>query len=329
MNGSILVGRILGITLMGAWMALGQSAQPAATGCTKTRGPCGNSIYGTSTTVAGGYLNIVGNNRALTGPITDSDTVSGGYYNTASGGSATVAGGAHNTAAAVQSFVAGAENFAGGAQSFALGYYANANHDGAFVWGDSSGVTAVNSTAPNQFVVRAAGGIWVGTNNSVSIGSGQFIATSTGAYLSTGGTWTNNSDRNLKRRLTAVNGESVLHRLADVPMFTWNYKAQPASVRHIGPMAQDFHKAFAVGEDDKHISTVDAEGVALAAIQELYRDSLAKDAKIASLTAEIEKLKAVERQVNALAARLSQIDPGGTPLLQAKATDIAGNGNGW
>jgi Chaperone of endosialidase len=167
--------------------------------------------------------------------------------------------------------------------------------------------------------VRAAGGLWLGTNSSVSISAGQFIATSTGAYLSTGGTWTNNSDRNLKQHLTAVDGQSVLQRLADVPMFTWAYKVQPGSVRHIGPMAQDFHKAFAVGEDDRHISTVDAESVALAAIQELYRDSLAKDAKIARLTAELEKLEAVERKVNGLAARLNQVENGSAPLQQSEA----------
>jgi hypothetical protein len=281
----------------------------------KNNWACGNKAYGTSTTIAGGYLGIAGNNRTQTGPITDTDTVGGGFYNTAFGGAACVPGGAHNTA--------------GGNQSFAAGSQTNAAHAGVFAWGDSSVGSVIASTAPNQFLVRASGGLWLGTNNSVSIGSGQFIATSTGAYLSTGGTWTNNSDRNLKQHLTAVDGHSVLQRLADIPMFTWNYKVQPGSVRHIGPMAQDFHKAFAVGEDNKHISTVDAEGVALAAIQELYRDSLAKDAKIASLTAELEKLKSVERQVHALATRLSQIETGAAPLQQAKAAVIDGAGNTW
>ncbi len=314
-NGSTVV-RILGLSLLGVLAALGQSEDPNATStCAKTTGPCGNKADGTSTTVAGGYLNIAGNNRNLTGPTTDTDAVGGGFYNTAFGGAATVPGGAHNTAAGNQSFAAGSQTYAA--------------YQGDFVWGDSSTGTQIISTAPNQFVVRSAGGIWLGTNDSVSIGSGQFIATSTGAYLSTGGTWTNNSDRNLKLGLTAVDGQSVLQRLAGVPMFTWNYKAQPGSVRHIGPMAQDFHQAFALGEDDKHISTVDAEGVALAAIQELYRDSLAKNALIASLTAELEKMKAVERKVNALAARLSNVESGAAPLQQAKGTASGGVTQGW
>jgi trimeric autotransporter adhesin len=269
-----------------------------------------NMACGDSTTVAGGYRNVAGQAYGCGGTITSSDTVGGGFYNTAWGGSATVPGGAHNTAA--------------GEQSFAAGSQTNAIHEGVFVWGDSSVGTTINSTAPNEFLVRAAGGLWFGTNNSVSIGTGQFIATSTGAYLSTGGTWTNNSDRNLKSNLTAMNGQSVLERLASIPMFAWNYKTQPDSVRHVGPMAQDFYAAFGLGEDDKHISTTDAEGVALAAIQELYRDSLAKDAKIAGLTAELEKLKAIERQVSALAARLSQVETGAAPLQLAKVAAVSG-----
>jgi hypothetical protein len=262
--------------------------------------------------VAGGYENIAGNNRDLNGTATDSDTVGGGYYNTAFGGSACVPGGAHNTA--------------GGTFSFAAGSQTNAQHPGVFVWGDDSVGSVIASTAPNEFLVRAAGGIWLGADNSVSIGAGQFIATSTGAYLSTGGAWTNNSDRNLKSNLTAVDGHSLLQRLADVPMFSWNYNSQPGSVRHIGPMAQDFRKAFALGEDERHISTIDAEGVSLAAIQELYRDSQAKDASIAALTAEVEKLKAVEGQVKALAARLNRMESGPAPLRQAGLPVATRNG---
>lgn len=87
--------------------------------------------------------------------------------------------------------------------------------------------------------------------------------------------------------------------------------------------------AFALGEYDKHISTIDAEGLALTAIQELYRDSLAKDAKIASLTAEVEKLQAVERRMSALAARLSQVESGAASLQQAQAAAVAAASGSW
>lgn len=39
----------------------------------------------------------------------------------------------------------------------------------------------------------------------------------------------------------------------------------------LGATAQDFHAAFGFGEDDKHMSIVNAEGVALSAIQALYQ----------------------------------------------------------
>jgi dTDP-4-amino-4,6-dideoxygalactose transaminase len=37
----------------------------------------------------------------------------------------------------------------------------------------------------------------------------------------------------------------------------------------MGVMAQDFYAAFGIGEDERHITTIDADGVAFAAIQGL------------------------------------------------------------
>src|SRR5262249_25478123 len=54
------------------------------------------------------------------------------------------------------------------------------------------------------------------------------------------------------------------------PIETWNYKAQDASIRHMGPMAQDFYAAFGLGEDKLGIGTLDAGGVAFAALKGLY-----------------------------------------------------------
>ncbi len=57
-----------------------------------------------------------------------------------------------------------------------------------------------------------------------------------------------------------------------LPISKWSYKVEDGSVRHIGPMAQDFAAAFGLGSDDRSIGTVDADGVALAAMQALLRD---------------------------------------------------------
>src|SRR5262245_50075773 len=128
------------------------------------------------------------------------------------------------------------------------------------------------------------GGIWLGTTSSPSITAGHFIDTSTGAYLTGAGTWTNASDRALKHHLKSLNAHSVLDKVAHMPITSWSYKAEKPAVRHIGPMAQDFYKAFGLGLDNKHITTIDEGGVALAAIQGLYRRSASEGARSATVS---------------------------------------------
>jgi len=60
-------------------------------------------------------------------------------------------------------------------------------------------------------------------------------------------------------------------------------EAQHASVRHMGPMAQDFWAAFGLWDNDKSITTVDADGVAPAAIQALHQLVQERDQRIAAL----------------------------------------------
>ncbi len=99
------------------------------------------------------------------------------------------------------------------------------------------------------------------------------------------------SDRNVKREFAPVDTANILNRVAQLPITTWSYKAEDQSVRHIGPMAQDFAAMFGVGQDDKHINMVDANGIALAAIQALYEKINERDAQIAELRAEVDALK--------------------------------------
>jgi len=100
------------------------------------------------------------------------------------------------------------------------------------------------------------------------------------------------SDRNIKNNFAAVDPQSILERVAQLPIETWNYNFQGEGIRHIGPMAQDFYQAFNVGEDDRHINMVDANGVVLAAIQALYGKVQEKDRQIEALARELEALKA-------------------------------------
>ena len=105
------------------------------------------------------------------------------------------------------------------------------------------------------------------------------------------------SDRNAKENFAPVSAAEILDKVAALPISRWNFK-NDKRVEHLGPMAQDFYAAFNVGRDDKHIATVDEDGVALAAIQGLNQKLSEKDAEIQQLQRSVTELK---QQVSALA----------------------------
>ena len=109
----------------------------------------------------------------------------------------------------------------------------------------------------------------------------------------------------MKYAFADVSREDVLARLRTMPIRTWSYRVNASSVRHLGPTAQDFHAAFGLGDDDRTIAGVDAQGVALAGVQELDARSQRQQAEIDALRAE----NAGIRQENiALRARLDAIE---------------------
>ncbi|MGW0173182.1 tail fiber domain-containing protein [Rhodococcus sp. NPDC003322] len=72
----------------------------------------------------------------------------------------------------------------------------------------------------------------------------------------------------------------VLERLAGLPLSVWTYRFDHESVRHMGPMAQDFAQTFGLGSSDRSIAQVDANGVCMAAVQALYRRLVAVEAEL-------------------------------------------------
>jgi hypothetical protein len=79
------------------------------------------------------------------------------------------------------------------------------------------------------------------------------------------------SDRHAKESFEAVDADEMLERVAGLSIQEWSYRDESTDVRHVGPMAQDFHRTFGLGDDDRVIHPVDATGVSLAAIQALTR----------------------------------------------------------
>ena len=97
------------------------------------------------------------------------------------------------------------------------------------------------------------------------------------------------SDRTIKEAFSSVDPHAILAAVARLPIERWSYKGE--SVRHLGPMAQDFTAAFGLGADDRHIFTLDAAGVALAAIQGLHALARAQEARLGALERELTTLR--------------------------------------
>ena len=127
--------------------------------------------------------------------------------------------------------------------------------------------------------------------------------------LSVNGTFVSTSDRNLKENIQRISAKDMLAKVIALPMNVWNYKEDSGKVKHIGPMAQDFKRLFNVGQDDKTISTTDASGVAIAAIQGLNQ-KLTDEVKTlrARLTWKDEEALRLKASAAALAARLAAIE---------------------
>ena len=113
--------------------------------------------------------------------------------------------------------------------------------------------------------------------------------------------WTTISDRNVKKNIKPVDYQSVLDRLAQIPIQQWNYNWEKDSdVPNIGPMAQDFKHAFYPGRDDKGITTLEFDGVELAAIQALNQKLDRRDAEIEALKAGNDRLAAQLTELRAI-----------------------------
>jgi trimeric autotransporter adhesin len=199
----------------------------------------------------------------------------------------------------------------GGTGSVAIGHFVSAISDhslalgnrvstgsylGAMVFGDRSVTSGspVIASANNQFAARAAGGYRLYTNSTLTAGASMTAG---------GSSWSSISDRDRKENFAAVDGEDILRRLRGVPVSSWNFMAEGRDVRHIGPMAQDWHAAFGLNDDPLTINQGDFDGVNLAGVQALDRRTEAQRTRIEALEAEIAALREMVRALLAERAR--------------------------
>jgi trimeric autotransporter adhesin len=300
-------------------------------------GGLNNRVFGDLGTIAGGYLNEGNTYSSIGGgqnnkAFGNGSTIPGGEYNRASGQYAFAAGrytsATHNgvfvwgdsttttpiASTAANQFVIRSAGGVHLSPETRL-YFRQGTRQMINLWGTSA-------TTPDDF------GIGVQTGTAYFRSNSNFCwhkgGTHDNAFCAPGGTGTVQmalrdtavattavghlyaasfnigSDRAVKTAITSINPRTVLNKVLAMPITSWAYKTD-STTRHIGPMAQDFHKAFGLGGSDKSIATVDADGVALAAIQGLHQLVKDKDAKIGAL----EKLNAtMQKKLAAIEKRL-------------------------
>jgi Head domain of trimeric autotransporter adhesin len=278
-----------------------------ALGNNATASGFGSVALGQATTASGIYSVAMGDVTTASGPQSTAlgaGTLAAGSQSLATG-SSTLASGQHSTAlghltiaSGLNSLAAGQRSQADGAESIALGQDALAGGPGTvvlgskaatqlaaygtFVFGDRSTLTPIIAVAPNQFLVRAAGGVAFYTNGALT----------TGLRLAPSGSqWLGLSDVNTKHLFRDLDGDEVLAKLARMPIREWSYTAQAPSIRHLGPTAQDFRAAFGLGEDPLRIGSMDADGVALAAVKALEARTRALGEENAALKATLDELR--------------------------------------
>lgn len=195
-----------------------------------------------------------------------------GFENEAHGrGSSAI--GYQNEARGNYSFAAGIESQANASQTVAIGTRARAHHSGSVVICATNNTSAADTigTANNAGIVMLAERGMFLTNQfgQATWDQTKLLNTSTGAYLSNGGTWTNSSDSTRKSNIKHIDNADILQKIRLLNISEWEYKDDEGRARHIGPMAQDFYAAFGLGHDATSISTIDPAGVALSGIQAL------------------------------------------------------------
>ncbi len=291
----------------------GGNANTASGSQTTVGGGVNNAASGDNATVGGGAINTASSNYA---------TVGGGNYNGASNIYATVGGGYSNAASGYGATVAGGRgDQAGGDFSFAAGHSAkvrdsgsgtfgannagtciagtNCGDYGSFVWADAN--TAFVSSGPNQFLIRAAGGVAINTN----LPQAGFDLTVQGhATKGDGSTaWSTFSDARLKKNIQPLG--HALDRVLALRGRTFEYIdpqlafSQPGT--QIGFVAQEVETVFPnwVDEDPRGYKFVTVRGFEALSVEALRELRAEKDAENEELRTENADLRARLERIEA------------------------------
>ena len=217
--------------------------------------------------------------RALYFNKTDGNTADGylslfdnttGYGNTAQGINSLFSNSSGKFNAAIGDS-AGFDSKSGSQNTF-LGYSANCTTGGlnnATAIGARAKVSSSNSFVLGNSSVTGWGFGVAPSTRAILVGTSS--TNGNGAYLTTGGAWTNTSARWKKEDFQKQDNQSILDKINQLEVTKWKYKGT-ANEYHYGPMADDFHRLFAVG-DDSSTSDLDKTGVLFLGMQALIDEN--------------------------------------------------------
>lgn len=252
--------------------------------------------------------------------VTVSSTVGVGFGSGVTvSGTAGFSAGASNVCSGFACTAIGYTVRAGGQGSVALGYRTTANNDysvaigyrasnngrtGTMVMGDESTTDSVRNQADNEFRARYNGGFRLRVSTAAN-GNTPGAGGNVGCDLTVGvPSWTCASSRTLKENFAPVDGEDVLLRLRDVPVTTWTMIGDADRIRHLGPVAEDFHRGFGLGMGETAIGMGDIDGVTFAAAQALERRTAVLRSLLEAQTAEVGALRGELVETRALLAAM-------------------------
>lgn len=163
-----------------------------------------------------------------------------------------------------------------GDHSTIIGGNATTNQSNTFTL--NCGSSALNNTTANSILARAPGGTTIYSSNGGA--AGVVLAANSSS-------WAAVCDADRKENLVAVDGDVVLTKLAQLPIYTYNYIGVPTSYQCVGPCAQDWHPLFPMGADKNPltIETNDLVGFLLAGTKALGARVAALEAAVAQLQA--------------------------------------------
>ena len=139
--------------------------------------------------------------------------------------------------------------------------------------GNEAGPTTANSDVSNRLYIDIDESLSPEGNDDPLI-YGEFdndFVRINGTFEVTAGL-TNPSSRTLKNQFISLDASTILSKLAALDIQQWTYIERPDE-KHVGPVAEDFYEAFGLGQGDQNISTIDADGIMMLAIQALQKEN--------------------------------------------------------